>query len=334
MFRNFTLDNKLEEKNTGHSVRALITETTHIAHVAKQNQTQMLHNSSREDGTLKILSAIALPVLALGLFSNGAIFWFLCCRIKKTKYTVYVLNLAIADFTVIFCFITYFLINLVIWENPLLDPYFFGVFDSLTFFGFNTSFFLLTAISVERYVGTFFPFCYRSNRPKHLSTILCTVLWVLSCIMVGIDYICWREFTSSRTTHPANIFIIIIFMLFLPTMVFCSFSLFIKLSRHSQSKSPTQFYRTVVITVILFLIFAVPHRIICLMEYMQPAMEINWTIIHSFFLLNLINSSFNPFVYFFVGRQKKQQSKDSLHAVIYRSCNDEILDHLSSEQVA
>ncbi|XP_025027229.1 proto-oncogene Mas-like, partial [Python bivittatus] len=323
-----------EEKNTGHSIHALIVETNRTAHAAKINETQMLHDSSREEENLKILSCIALPVLVLGLFSNGAIFWFLCCKIKKTKYTVYVLNLAIADFTVLFCYISYFVIHLVIWDSPGLDPYFYWVFQCLTFFGFNTSFFLLTAISVERYVGTFFPLCYRFNRPKHLSTILCTLLWVLSCIMVGIDYICWQEYTSSGTIHPTNIFITIIFMLFLPTMVFCSFSLFVKISRHSQSKTPARFYRTIVITVILFLIFAVPHKILCLMEYMQPAMELNWTIIHSFFLLNLINSSLNPFVYFFVGRQKEQRSKDSLHAVIYRSCNDETLDHTSSGQVA
>ncbi|XP_029142247.1 proto-oncogene Mas-like [Protobothrops mucrosquamatus] len=331
MFQNFTPDNEGEEKNTGHSIHVLITEAAPTVHEAKINETQDLF---REDDILIILLYVALPVLALGLFSNGAIFWFLCCRIKKTKYTVYVLNLAIADFTVLFCHIIYFVIHLVTWEDTLLDSNFYLVFDILTFLGFNTSFFLLTAISVERYVGTYFPLCYRFNRPKHLSTILCVVLWGLSCIMVGLEYICWQEYISSRASHPANIFIVIVFMVFLPVMIFCSFSLFIKVSRYPQSKSPARFYRTVVITVILFLILAVPQQIVCLMQYMQPTMELNWTMIHSFFLLNLINSSLNPFVYFFVGRQKKQHSKDPLHAVIYRSCNDETLDHTSSKQVA
>ncbi|XP_058027689.1 proto-oncogene Mas-like [Ahaetulla prasina] len=330
MFQNFTPDNEGEEKNTGHSIHALITETAPTAHAAKRNETQ---DSFQEEKTLLILLYITLPFCFLGLFSNGAVFWFLCCRIKKTKYTVYVLNLAVADFSLLLCHTTYF-ISLVTWDDSLWESHFYLVFDILNFFGYNTSFFLLTAISVERYMGTFFPLCYRFKRPKHLSTTLCAVLWALSCIMMGIDYLCWQEYMSSTGIYPANIVVATVLMLFLPFMVFCSCSLFIKISRYPKSKSPARFYRTVVITVILFLIFAVPHKILCLMEYMQPTVNINWTIIRSFSLLNLINSSLNPFVYFFVGRQKQRHSKEPLHVVIYRSCNDEILDHTSGEQVA
>ncbi|XP_034284420.1 mas-related G-protein coupled receptor member H-like [Pantherophis guttatus] len=331
MFQNFTPDYEREEKNTGHSIHALITETTSTAHAAKGNETQYLF---QEEKTLLILLYITLPFFFLGLFSNGAVIWFLCCRIKKTKYTVYVLNLAVADFSLLFCHIVYVLISLVAWDDSVWMSHFLLAFDILNYLGYNTSFFLLTAISVERYMGAFFPFCYRFKRPKHLSTILCAVLWALSCIMMGIDYLCWQEYMYYIGIYPANTIVTTVLMLFLPVMVFCSCSLFIKISRYPKSKSPARFYRTVFITVILFLIFAVPHKILCLMEYTQPMVDIKWTIIRSFSLLNLINSSLNPFVYFFVGRQKQQHSKEPLHVVIYRSCNDEILDHISSEQVA
>ncbi|XP_070596321.1 proto-oncogene Mas-like [Erythrolamprus reginae] len=328
MFRNFTPDNEGEE-NTGLSIQGLITETTPIDHEATRNKTQYF---LIEQKTLLIFSYITLPFLILGLFSNGVVFWLLCCRIKKTKYTVYVLNLAIADFTLLFCQI---INNVIEWSDTPWDWNFFLAFDILTFFGYNSSFFLLTAISVERYVGAFFPLCYRFKRPKNLSTILCAVLWIFSCIMLGIDYICWQEYLySTASNYPANIAVATIFMLFLPVMVFCSFSLFIKISRYPKSKSPARFYRTVVITVILFLILAVPHKILCMIEYMWPATYINWNILRSFSLLNLINSSLNPFVYFFVGRQKWRHSKEPLHVVIYRSCNDETLDQKSSEQAA
>ncbi|XP_026530996.1 proto-oncogene Mas-like [Notechis scutatus] len=326
MFQNFTPDNKGEEKNTGHSIHALITEIVPTAHAAKINETQ---DSLPEEKALTILLYITLPFSVFGLFSNGAVFWFLCCRIKNTKYTVYVLNLAIADFSVLFCHITFF-ISLIVWEDAFFGVHFYVAFDILTFFGFNTSFFLLTAISVERYVGTFFPLCYRFKRPKHLSTILCTVLWGLSCIMVGMDYICWQKYISLGDIYPENAVIVTVLMIFLPVMVFCSFSLFIKISK---IKSPARFYRTILITVILFLIFAMPHKILSLIEYMQPTLPINETIIRSFSLLNVINSSLNPFVYFFVGRQKRCHSKEPLQVVIYRSCNDESLGHASSETV-
>uniref|UniRef100_A0A8C5SA81 MAS1 proto-oncogene, G protein-coupled receptor n=1 Tax=Laticauda laticaudata TaxID=8630 RepID=A0A8C5SA81_LATLA len=316
-----------EDPNTGHSIHALITEIMPTAHVAKINETQ---DSFPEEEPLIILLYITLPFFVFGLFNNGAVFWFLCCRIKNTKYTVYVLNLAIADFSVLFCHITIFFISLIVCEDALFDLNFYLAFDILTFFGFNTSFFLLTAISVERYVGTFFPLCYRFKRPKHLSTILCTALWGLSCIMVGMDYICWQKYISLGDIYPENTVIVTVLMLFLPVMVFCSFSLFIKISK---KKSPARFYRTILITVILFLIFAMPHKILSLIEYMKPTLPINQTIIRSFSLLNVINSSLNPFVYFFVGRQKRWHSKEPLQVVIYRSCNDESLGHASGEPV-
>ncbi|XP_013921728.1 PREDICTED: proto-oncogene Mas [Thamnophis sirtalis] len=329
MFQNFTLDNEGEENNTGHSIHDLITETVPTAPAAKRNETQ---DSFQEEKTLLILFYISLPFLVFGLFSNGAVFWFLCCRIKKTKYTVYVLNLAIADFTLLFSHIILFFNSLVAWEDYDWKLNFYLAIYILACFGYNTSFFLLTAISVERYVGTFFPLCYHFKRPKHLSTIMCAVLWALSCIMIGLDYICWKEYQNSTGIYPANIVVATVLMLFLPVMVFCSFSLFIKISRYPKSKSPARFYRTVIITVILFLIFAVPHKILSLMEYMQPTVDINWDIIHSFSLLNIINSSLNPIVYFFVGRQKQRHFKEPLHVVIYRSCNDEALDPISSKQ--
>uniref|UniRef100_A0A8D2LSU6 MAS1 proto-oncogene, G protein-coupled receptor n=1 Tax=Varanus komodoensis TaxID=61221 RepID=A0A8D2LSU6_VARKO len=297
--------------------------------VAKMNETQVQNRTARDGNDAVVLACAIMPVAILGLVGNGIVFWFLCCRIKRTKYTVYVLNLAVADFTVLFCYFLSFIFSFVIWKMLAFDLYLFFVIDILTLFSYNSSFFLLTAISVERHLGAFYPFWYHFNRPKHLSAILCAFLWVLSFAVTGVEYsTCWAflfVFSSeSQGNYPAEkIFLTTIFLIFIPVMILCSSSLLVKICRNSQPKSPPRLYVTIIITVVLFLIFALPFRLLSLIRYWHPSEQISWIALFYSTFLNFINSSVNPFVYFLVGRKKQQTSKEALHLVIYRSCRDE-----------
>ncbi|XP_042333636.1 proto-oncogene Mas-like isoform X2 [Sceloporus undulatus] len=291
----------------------------------------------RDDYSFTILSYIIMPITILGLISNGAIFWFLCCRIKRTKYTVYVLNLAIADFTVLLAFDLVFVFSFIMWSKLVFDGYLYDALDILCIFGYNTSFFMLTAISVERCLGAFCPIRYHFNRPKHLSTILCTLLWVLSCVVTGVEYFtCWSVLTTEvpyRKYPATTIFLAMVFLLFTPVMVLCSVSLFIKIRRNSQAMSQARLYLIIVIAVVLFLLFALPFRIMCLIVYWYSITDIEWTLLHCSSFLHLINSSADPFVYFLVGKWRR---RETLYAVLYRSCKDEaevpVPQHLGNEQ--
>uniref|UniRef100_G1KYQ1 G-protein coupled receptors family 1 profile domain-containing protein n=1 Tax=Anolis carolinensis TaxID=28377 RepID=G1KYQ1_ANOCA len=297
------------------------------------------NETNRDADFFKILVYTIAPITILGLIGNGTIFWFLCCRIKRTKYTVYVLNLAIADFTVLFSFNVFFVFSFIMQDKFAFNDIFYLVLDILGIFGYNTSFFILTAISVERCLGAFYPICYHFNRPKRLSTILCALLWVLSCVVTGMEYFtCWSytdifDDPAYRMYLTTSIFLTIVFLLFSPTMVLCSVSMFIKIRRNSRPSSQTRLYLIIVITVILFLFFALPFRLMCLFIYWYPTAEIEWFVFHCSVFLHLINSSVDPFVYFLVGRRRP---RETLYKVLYRSCKDQeeepVPKNLSNEQ--
>lgn len=66
---------------------------------AKPNDTE---SKGWEDGMLFLKAFFVrwvLPTTTLGFSGNGIILWFLCSRMKRSKLTAYVLNLAIADVT-------------------------------------------------------------------------------------------------------------------------------------------------------------------------------------------------------------------------------------------
>ena len=54
-----------------------------------------------------------LLISLCGLVGNGAVLWLLGCRIRRNPITVYVLNLAVADFTFLLFMLTYTLLNLL-----------------------------------------------------------------------------------------------------------------------------------------------------------------------------------------------------------------------------
>ncbi|XP_072855562.2 proto-oncogene Mas [Pogona vitticeps] len=332
MFQNSTQDNDWEGSTVIHTGVVLMTEPsstpTHIVDAANTNMTNTRDEIARNNYVLLIGSCVIEPITILGLLGNSSIFWFLCCRIKRTKYTVYVLNLSIADFIVLVCHNYFFISQFVAWGRETMEAYLYEVLDILAIFGYNSSFFLLTAISVERCLGAFYPLWYHFNRSKYLSAVLCAILWVLSCAATAVEYLTtWTaqflDEVPCRKHTAACVFLTTTWLIFIPVMVFCSVSLFIKLQRNLQPRSSARLYISIVITVVLFLILTVPARLLYLIVYWYPITQLEWTLLHFSFFLHTINTSLNPFVYFLVGRQKQKRPHQSLYGVLYASCKDE-----------
>ncbi|XP_077199303.1 proto-oncogene Mas-like [Paroedura picta] len=296
----------------------------HTVNTSRTIEAQVQNKTDRDEYIATILNFVSFPIAILGVLGNGAVFHILCCNVKRTNYTVYVLNLAIADFTALLCNIAFSISSLMIWGTFAFNVFLYDVFDFLTFFGFNSSFFILTAISVERYLGVFYPFWYHSNRPKYLSAVLCTLLWIASFLVTVVEYFtCWSIFLEKEKCYTnysaASIFLVTISVIFPPVMVLCSLTVFVKVHRTSQLSSSTHLYLTIVITIVIFLIFALPSRFAYLVGYWHPETKFIWDVIEFSFFLNLVNSMLNPFVYFFVGRKKKLRSQEPLSVVFQRS---------------
>ncbi|XP_069098137.1 proto-oncogene Mas-like [Pleurodeles waltl] len=288
--------------------------------------------------TKSVLNSMCLLVCIFGLAGNGAVVFFLGFRIKKNKFTIYILNLALADF--IFLLFTSFVMTLDQHHDQDIILKILLPVLLLSLFGYNASLYLLTAISMERCLSVLYPIWYQCRRPKHQSAVVCSLLWLLSCLMTaGEIFICdKREYFSVGEDFPIHnkwcnaIYFSIGFLnffVFTPLMVLSSVTLLIKVKRNSWKRQPSKLYVVIVATVILFLIFALPIRVMLQVEYKYRIL-LPMIFVDMSSLLCSINSSVNPFVYWFVGHQGggKTSFQMILHRIFREDMKEDTHQHL------
>uniref|UniRef100_K7FD22 G-protein coupled receptors family 1 profile domain-containing protein n=1 Tax=Pelodiscus sinensis TaxID=13735 RepID=K7FD22_PELSI len=255
---------------------------------------------------------VIVLISLLGLVGNGIVLWFLGFRIKKNPFTVYVLNLAAADFGCLFCLSVSLTINVLCLSRLLLLMI---CLDLLFLFMLSTSLYLLTAISADRCVSVLFPIWHRCRRPTHLSAIVCALLWALSCLLTGVRFfVCFLD-SSKHCFLVVTDLTATNFLIFTPIMVLSSLILIIKVQCSSQRRPPGKLYVVILLTILFFLIFVAPLSIVTFFHNVF----FHYNLITIILMLASMNSSINPVIYFFVGsyrnRQFRRSVKKALHSV-------------------
>ncbi|XP_013922167.1 PREDICTED: mas-related G-protein coupled receptor member H-like [Thamnophis sirtalis] len=111
----------------------------------------------------------------LGFLGNGKVIWILGFHMKRNSFSIYVLNLAVADSGVLMMEV---LTQIFQIHSPFNSrAYYF--FNLLYFVLYNTSQLLLISISVDRCVSVLFPIWHQCHRPPKLSLIVCVITWVV-----------------------------------------------------------------------------------------------------------------------------------------------------------
>ncbi|XP_029431392.1 proto-oncogene Mas-like [Rhinatrema bivittatum] len=288
---------------------------------------------SRSGEMMVILSLICLSYIIsfLGLIGNGIVLWFLGFKMKRNKFTVYILNLAMADFFHIFCFSVLQLDFLLLPKMIHFLYYPVMILSFGYFFMYNTGLFLLTAISLERCLSALYPLWYRCRRPKHQSTIVCGLLWVLSFLLTGIElYLCDFLNNFENCTYTMMIHIGVYTFLFLtPVMVFSSLTLFIKIQRSFQHGHSPKLYKVIVITVLIFLICALPVKVMQFI-FSYQYLPIPRIVLSLSLLLSIINSTANPCIYFLVGSRSRQRSWRSIKVALQRVFKQEMEEEMTT----
>ncbi|XP_067397582.1 mas-related G-protein coupled receptor member H-like [Emydura macquarii macquarii] len=250
---------------------------------------------------------VILLISLVGLVGNGIILWFLGFRMKRTPFTVYILNLAIADTCFLLCSVVYIITYMV------TDP--FSVTEVIIFISYlchilallmySSSLYLLTAISTERCLSVLYPIWHRCRRPRHLSTIICALVWALSTLLSGsAAFLCVLSFGICNMSYvPIGVLNVLIFP---PIMVLSSLTLFIKVQCSSQRRQPGKLYMVILLTVLFFLLFAVPLSV----QIFQFSRHVYSSNLVSYILASA-NSSINPFIYFLVGCCRNQRFRTS-----------------------
>uniref|UniRef100_A0A8C3JVT9 G-protein coupled receptors family 1 profile domain-containing protein n=1 Tax=Calidris pygmaea TaxID=425635 RepID=A0A8C3JVT9_9CHAR len=263
------------------------------------------------------IDGLTLLICLCGLVGNGGVLWLLGFRIRRNPITVYVLNLAVTDFTFLLFVVTSSLLYLI--DNSSCYPVGILKYQKWLFlfslFSYNMGLYLLTAISIERCVSILCPLWYRCRRPQCLSAALCALLWALSiAVTAAVTSLCLMKYEQHCQTALISMYVLN-FLIFAPPMVISNVILFIKVLCGSKRRQPKRLYIVIFLTVLFFLIFGVPLSI---RNFLQ---QFSYRFLSSqvVFLLASINSSINPFIYFLVGSCRRHCSLVSLQVAFQRA---------------
>ncbi|KAG8442435.1 hypothetical protein GDO86_011279, partial [Hymenochirus boettgeri] len=276
---------------------------------------------------LTIVSAVGIGLCLTGFIGNVIVFWYLFFRIQRNKYTVYIINLAVADF-ICLLFIALLLmvnINTLIGKHPAfkgkehLDPFLKIIYD----FSFYSGMFLLTAISMERSITVCFPIWCRCHRPKNLSAIMCSCLWSVGATESLIKNLaCPDEFeiqTPACTGVQIMTFVLNL-CICLPLMIISSLILLITIKRIFRQRYPPRLYIIIISAVFVFTLSVTPITLLWFLMYFKFSQSPVLIVGHYFASMycTALNSTTNPYIYFIVGRKWKQKSHHSIHDALQR----------------
>uniref|UniRef100_A0A670Z214 G-protein coupled receptors family 1 profile domain-containing protein n=1 Tax=Pseudonaja textilis TaxID=8673 RepID=A0A670Z214_PSETE len=227
-----------------------------------------------------IFNIIILTLCFLGLLGNGKVIWILGFHMKRNSFSIYVLNLAVADSGI--------LIILVLMQiSQILNQNNFNfIFLLLYFVLYNTSQLLLISISVDRCVSVLFPIWHQCHRPPKLSLIVCAITWVLPIVYFALEMIV-------IFSEPFLLFQLVFNALSLKA---CSLSL-----HHKQGN----LWLTMLLTLLFFLFFGFPMNAIQYLSLYYPQCD-NPYVYEYAYIGSSLNSTINPLIYFLVGRDKKE----------------------------
>ncbi|XP_067388087.1 mas-related G-protein coupled receptor member H-like [Emydura macquarii macquarii] len=272
---------------------------------AEYNETECL---VYDEPPVTIYSVILL-ICVFGLVGNGIVLWFLSFQIKTTPFTVYILNLGITDTCFLLCTFTYIIPHMV-KDLFCVDETFifiFLLFNLLYLLMYNNSLYLLTAISTERCLSILYPIWHRCRRPRHMSAMVCALLWALSILLAGpVAFFCiiFKNEICVITAIPICVLNVLIFT---PIMVLSNLTLFIKVRCSSQRQQPGKLYIVILLSVLFFLLFAVPMSVEMFLVF-----DNTYNSSEIFHMLSSANSSINPFIYFLVGSYRKRRFRGSV----------------------
>uniref|UniRef100_A0A8C6YE60 G-protein coupled receptors family 1 profile domain-containing protein n=1 Tax=Naja naja TaxID=35670 RepID=A0A8C6YE60_NAJNA len=272
-------------------------------------------NYSNESQT--IIFSVTLITFCTGVPLNGIVIWLLGFQIKRNPFTVLILNLAISDFGFLIFAALYSMGNFIAAQS-FRNLAIFYLFDATYINGL----FHLTVISIDRCVAVLFPMWYHYSRPKHLSLVVCALLWIFSFLLVGIGSNIQNLVFEDV---PWDFDLTVTAVLCLPLSTTSTLILFIKICLKSQQVKRGNLLVTILITLLCFLILTLPLYIYLFSILFHGTNDTshNFQSFLYFILCACLNSSVNPVIYFLVGRKKQAQSRESIKAIFQRAFQED-----------
>ncbi|XP_005173460.1 C3a anaphylatoxin chemotactic receptor [Danio rerio] len=294
------------------------------------NNTMGLNNTMQQELTATEIFNICITtvIFAVGIIGNALVIYVTGYKMKTTVNSIWFLNLAIADFIfILFLILTIFtLINKRVW--------YFGDFmcklaSFVSVLNMFASIFLLTAISLDRCMSTWWIVWAQNKRTLFKGRIICAFVWVLS-ICCSIPFVICRSGENKTCKYNPGTNINFLFTyrfivgFLIPFLVIASsyIAIGVRAKRLKRGKKLKPF-RVILSVILAFFICWLPFHLQQLITAMTKGKD-EWSGIRKVLYnigpfvgsLAYFNSCLNPILYVFMCEEFKKKLKQSLLLVL------------------
>ncbi|XP_044134119.1 probable G-protein coupled receptor 33 [Bufo gargarizans] len=306
------------------------------------NVTSSLHFNTSDGLTretipaFKLISAIFLLfTFVFGLVMNTLYLWVLSFRMRRSINTTWFFHFILGNlvFTLSIPFFTTYVIMRPHW---IFKQFLCKVINSLISLDMYLTVFVLTVISIDRFLLVFHPVWYRGHMNPQKATVICLFLWFLALLFTApylvlrqVKYennitICYNDYTLSGRWNGQRVkWIMFTTRLFLGLLIpfviitICYLQIIIKISKENLAKSNKP-YKIICIAITSFFVCWTPYHVWYGMsaepgrfpEGLLNALNVLTT------SLTCLNSCFTPIIYLFIAEDFKMMFKKSFLELI------------------
>ncbi|XP_034042628.1 G-protein coupled receptor 1 isoform X2 [Thalassophryne amazonica] len=299
----------------------------------------------RQTETTHIISVVIYIIsIVLGLIGNGTVIWVTAFKCKKTVNSVWLLNLAIADFV--------FVLFLPFYIDYILRDFHwnFGiqmckVNSFVSVMNMYASVLFLTVLSIDRYISLVHLNWSQRYRTIERAWVVCSCVWVvaaaLSCpVLIFRDtmrlrdkVVCFNNFHShdSQTAAMRHVVTVVIrttvgFLLPFSAIFVTGILLTIKAKSSQDSVHMSSFSKTVSAVILAFFFCWAPFHIFSLMEltihssaHLHNVLKTGFPLATS---LGFFNSCINPLLYMLLGKKVRHILKHACMSITKHSLRE------------
>ncbi|XP_034741610.1 G-protein coupled receptor 1 [Etheostoma cragini] len=287
--------------------------------------------------TMHIFSVVIYIIsFVLGLIGNGTVIWVTAFKSKKTVNSVWLLNLAMADF--VFVLFLPFSIDYILqdfhWDFGTVMC---KLNSFVSVMNMYASVLFLTVLSIDRYVSLVHLNWCQKYRTKERAWLVCGFIWVLaaatSCpalifrdtIRLHDKVVCFNNFHTqdAHTAAMRHIMTVVIrttvgFLLPFTAICVTGILLTIKVNQSGGLVRLSSFSKTVSAVILAFFFCWAPFHIFSLMElsihsslYLHSILKAGFPLATS---LGFFNSCINPLLYMLLSKKVRH--------ILKRACLD------------
>ncbi|KAK2839828.1 hypothetical protein Q5P01_013568 [Channa striata] len=306
--------------------------------------------------TIHIISvAVYIISFVLGVIGNGTVIWVTAFKCKKTVNSVWLLNLALADFV--------FVLFLPFYIDYILREFHWGfgvamckLNSFVSVMNMYGSVLFLTMLSIDRYVSIVHLNWSQRYRTVERAWVICGCIWVLAAAMscpalifrdavhIHDKVVCFNNFhpQDEHTAAMRHIIIVVIrttVAFLLPFTAICVTGILLTM-KVNQSRSVVRvssFSRTVTALILAFFVCWAPFHTFSLMElsihsslHLHNILKTGFPLVTS---LGFFNSCINPLLYMLLSKKVRHILKRACLDITKRSLR-EISQPISATEIA